>query len=115
MSYESQRIDVTGYAEITPELVATMFWELDCLQQADFFAAMERMAGVSLCFQMAAVVREIQERNDRGDYAAQKGFQTMLSHAANFAEGATDYRIWAAQRRIAVMADTAKERIGDFT
>jgi hypothetical protein len=115
MNKESLRIDVNGYTEFTPELVAAMFWEMDCVQQADFFAALERNAGVNLCFQMAAVVREIQERNDRGDFEAHKGFQTMLSHAANFAEGATDYRVWAAQRRIACMAGAAKERIGELS
>jgi hypothetical protein len=112
MNEESLKIDVTGHASVTPELVASMFWEMDAIQQADFFAALERMAGVMLCFQMAAVVREIQERNDRGDYDAQKGFQTMLNHASAFVESAIDYRVWAAQRHIDQMAESAKGRVG---
>lgn len=88
----AERIDVMANVEVTPELVASLFWSLDSSQQADFFAELERIAGVSLCTQMAWVVNEIAERTERSDYNALNGFQTMLSHAQNFADGATSWR-----------------------
>lgn len=102
-------ITVQSDIELMPHEVAALFWEMNCEQQADFFAALERMAGVLLCAQMAAVVREVQERADRGDRDAQNGFQTMLNHAKDYCEGATDYRTWNAERDIRRMADAARE------
>ncbi len=97
-------IEVMAIADVGPTELAAMFWEMDAEQQADFFAALERMAGIRLCFEMAAVVREIQERGDRGDHDAMNGFRTMLSHADAYHESALDYRVWGAQRAIAEAA-----------
>jgi hypothetical protein len=100
--------------KVTPELLAALFWEADCEQQADFFAELEKIAGTKLCYQMAAVVREIQQRNDAGDHGAQRGFQTMLAHAQNFVESAIDIRVWDAQREIDRRAASAKMKIGSI-
>lgn len=112
MSAETQKVDVSATIEFTPQMIATAFWQMDASQQADFFAELERIAGINLCFQMAWVVRELVERADRGDYQAQKGFQTMLSHAKDYVESATDIRYWRAQHVIRKMADQALARIG---
>lgn len=105
-----QKAGVSATVEIqaTPEQVAGLFWDMDAAQQADFFAALEAMAGIKLCFQMAAVVREIKDRSERGDRTAQNGFQTMLAHAQAYAEEATDYRVLAAQRHIAGIAQESR-------
>ena len=95
--------------EVTPQLLAELFWAMDCEQQADFFAALDRMAGLNLCFQMAYVVSEIQKRSDHGDHDAQNGFQTMLSHAKDYVESATDYRVWEAKRQIREMSTNARK------
>lgn len=100
-------IDVVTSVTIGPDEMAQMFWEMDAEQQADFFAKLDSIAGYKLCMQMAAVVREIQERGDRGDHAAMNGFRTMLAHAQEYHESALDYRIWGAQRSIARMGETA--------
>lgn len=114
MSADTQKVSLDALAsvEVTPQLVAGLFWEMDADQQDDFFAALEHIAGVSLCFQMAGVVRAIQERVDAGDHTAQKGFQTMLAHAQAYGESATDYRTWNAKREIERMASKAIVRIG---
>jgi hypothetical protein len=104
-----ENIEVIGIAELTPELVAQMFWEMNSDEQADFFAHLERIAGIQLCFQMAAVVQTIQKRCDKGDYTAQNGFQTMLNHAQAFGESATDYRVADAKWQIKKMVERAKE------
>lgn len=96
---------------VTPKLLAALFWEMDACRQADFFAALERLAGVKLCFQMAAVVREIQERADRADHTAQQGFQAMLMRSQAYGESATDYRVWVAKREVDAMVVTARARI----
>ena len=100
-------IDVMASVSIRPAELAVMFWEMDAEQQADFFAKLDEIAGYKLCMQMAAVVREIQERGDRGDHAAMNGFRTMLAHAQEYHEEAMDFRVWGAQRAIARMAGAA--------
>ncbi|WP_038616632.1 hypothetical protein [Dyella jiangningensis] len=112
MNTETQKVDVSATIEFTPEMIAAAFWEMDSEHQADFFAELERIAGVNLCFQMAWVVREMVERADRGNYQAQKGFQTMLSHAKDYVESATDIRYWRAQHEIRKMTDAALARVG---
>lgn len=104
----SAPVEVLAHFSPTAEQLAAMFWEMDAEQQADFFAALDGMAGVKLCIQMAAVVRQIKDRAERGDHAAQNGFQTMLNHATEYVESATDYRTWAAQRHIAGLVAEAK-------
>ncbi|MDR3445955.1 hypothetical protein [Dyella sp.] len=115
MSAETQTIQVTGEVSVTPEMLAAMFWEMDASKQADFFAELDRIAGLNLCFQMAGVVQEIQERVDHGDHRAQLGFQTMLAHAQGYGEGATDYRVWRAQREIQRMTQAALDRVGSVS
>lgn len=100
-----------GGVTVTPELLAQGFWEMASDEMADFFTELERIAGGRLCFQMAAVVREIQERADKGDHRAQQGFQTMLNHAQAYVESATDYRVWNAQHHIDRMVKAA--RVGE--
>jgi hypothetical protein len=85
-------IEVVAQYQPTPEALAAAFWEMDSEAQADFFAALERLAGIQLCFQMAWVVREISERADHGDHTAQNGFQTMLAHAQGYHEASTERR-----------------------
>lgn len=94
-------IDVMASVSIRPAELAEMFWEMDAEQQAEFFAKLDEIAGYKLCMQMAAVVREIQERGDRGDHAAMNGFRTMLAHAQAYHEEAMDFRVWGAKRAIA--------------
>lgn len=98
-------IDVVASVNIGPHEMAEMFWEMDAEQQADFFAKLDSIAGYKLCMQMAAVVREIQERGDRGDHAAMNGFRTMLAHAQEYHDAALDYRVWGAKRAIDRMVD----------
>lgn len=97
----NERIDVLANVSVTPELVAQLFWGLGSDQQADFFAALERIAGVKLCFQMAGVIHELAERAERGEYDALNGFQTMLSHAKDYADGATSWRAARAKAALA--------------
>lgn len=104
----SRTIEASVSLDLSAEQVAAAFWELGSDEQADFFAELERMAGIRLCFQMAAVVDEIRKRSERGDRDAQNGFQTMLAHAQGYAEAATDYRTWEAQREIARMTEAAR-------
>ena len=104
----SAPVDVVATFTPTPTSVAGMFWAMTSEQQADFFAALDRIAGSALCFQMAAVVDDIRRRSERGDHAAQNGFQTMLAHAQAYAESATEYRAWEAKREIARMAQGAR-------
>lgn len=101
------QIDVMTSVSIGPAELGEMFWEMDAEQQADFFAKLDKIAGYKLCLQMAAVVREIQERGDRGDHAAMNGFRTMLAHAQAYHEEAMDYRVWGAQRAIATVVEAA--------
>lgn len=101
-------VDVLARFEPSAEAVAGMFWALDAEQQADFFAALDSLAGLKLCFQMAGVIQVIQERADKGDHSAMHGLQTMLSHAQGYAEGATDYRYWNAKRELKAIAAACK-------
>lgn len=112
MDAKKVEIEALANVEVTPQIVAALFWEMDTEQQADFFAELERIAGIKLCLQMAGVVRTIQERVDAGDHTAQQGFQTMLAHAQAYGESATDYRTWNAKHEIDRMAEKAKARIG---
>lgn len=100
-------IDVVTQVSIGPCELAEMFWEMDAEQQADFFAKLDKIAGYRLCIQMASVVREIQERGDRGDHAAMNGFRTMLAHSQEYHESAMDYRVWGAQRAIHKIVEAA--------
>lgn len=106
MSLDSMMI---GGEEATPQLVAYLFWEMDSEEQADFFAALNRVAGYKLCIQMVLAVSEMRKRSERGDHDAQHGFQTMLSHAQSYVMDGIESRVWRAKRDIADMADRAKQ------
>jgi hypothetical protein len=101
-------VDIRADVELTPRQVAEAFWALDSEQQASFFAELDRIAGLKLCFQMAWVVRSIIERNDSGDHDAMNGFQTMLAHAQDFAESAASIRAGKAKANISRMAQQAR-------
>lgn len=101
-------LEVAGTTEVTPELVARLFWEMSSAQQVEFFASLERLAGIDLCFQMAYVCSEMYD-NPNPD--AQKGFQTMLNHAKDYVEAGIDHRVWRAKRAIERDADMARKRI----
>jgi len=98
--------------DMTPEQLAGVYWSFDSKQQADFFAALERMAGVKLCLQHAYVVDEIAERASNGDHDAQNGFQTMLAHAQGYRDSATQMRTWRAKREISRMAEAVRRELG---
>lgn len=102
-------LDVSGKAEVTPELVARLFWEMGSGEQIEFFAALERMAGVDLCFQMAYVCLEMYDKPNRD---AQNGFQTMLNHAKDFAKDGVEHRHWLAKRAVQRDADRARALLG---
>lgn len=103
-----------GGVTVTPELLAHGFWEMASDEMADFFSELEQIAGDKLCLQMAAVVREIQKRADKGDRAAQNGFQTMLSHAQAYVESATDYRTRNALNATERMVKAARVGAGAY-
>lgn len=88
---------------LTPEQVAQAFWGLGSDGQVRFFAELDRVAGVMLCFQMAGVVRDMAMlENDTGSHAM-NGFRTMLAHAAEYANDSIDLRCSAAKAEIAAM------------
>jgi hypothetical protein len=86
--------------KLTPEQVAEAFWNLNSKQHADFFAHLDDIAGIDLCFQMAAVVREIQSRSNNGDFRPMNGFTTMLNHAQDYATSANEWRAFDAKQAI---------------
>lgn len=100
--------NVIGGATVTPMLLAELFWEMDAEEQADFFASLNRIAGYKLCIQIGAAANEMRKRSERGDYDAQHGFQTMLSHAQSYVEDGIESRVWRTKWEIAGMADRAK-------
>lgn len=97
MSIEGKMI---GGVEVTPEVIAGLFWDMASDEQADFFAALHRTAGLQLCFQMASVVSELVERADRGDHDGADGFRTMFNHAEDYPEAAADWRAMRARQAI---------------
>ena len=101
-------IDVLANIKLSPEQVASAFWKLDSVEQADFFAALERMAGYRLCLQMAAVVHELTERSERGEFDALIGYRTMFDHAEDYPEAAASWRAARAKSDIRRMAEAAK-------
>lgn len=105
----SAPVDVLAHVNATPELVAELFWNLSDSDQAEFFAALDRLAGLKLCFQMASVIDVIRRRAERGDRGPMNGLRTMLSHADAYAESATDYRAWDALREVRALARVGGE------
>ena len=101
-----------GGVEVTPELLAYWFWEMDGREQADFFASLYREAGRStLCMQTAYIVQELRYRAERGDSDGLSGFQTMLAHSQDYVLSGIEARSWEAERDLRDMVDRAKEQI----
>lgn len=104
-------LDITVPVSLTPQQVAQSFWALDDSKMADFFGELERIAGPKLCMQMASAIDRIRIRAELGDFAPMNGLQTMLSHAAGYAETAGQYREWELRQSIGGLADKAKADI----
>ena len=101
-------MDVFTNVTLTPEQVATAFWNLGSDGQVRFFAELDRQAGIMLCFQMAGVVHEMAKLETDEHSHALNGFRTMLNHAAVYAASATDIRAEAAKAEIAAMVRHAR-------
>lgn len=97
-------------ASLSPHQVAEAFWNLDADQQVEFFADLDRMAGINLCFQMSHVVNAIAES---GSSEAQNGFQTMFAHASGYREAANDWRAFKAKLEIDRMVKDARRVVED--
>ena len=97
-------------ASLSPHQVAEAFWNLDSDGHVEFFAALDRMAGIDLCMQMAWVVNAIAES---GNSEAQNGFQTMLAHASHYKDAANDWRAFKARLEIDRMVEDAKRAGGE--
>lgn len=97
MALENKSI---GGVTVTPELVAELFWDMASDEMADFFAQLDRIAGIKLCMQMAYVIQELQERSAKGDYRPLMAFQTMLAHSQSYTESAIENRVFDAKYAI---------------
>jgi hypothetical protein len=109
---QREGVDVVATFQPTGEQLAAAFWNMDAYQQADFFAELERLAGVKLCFQMVGVSQVIAERAETGDWTALNGFQTMLAHAEDYVRSAAEHRAFSARHEIKRMADDARRACG---
>jgi len=103
------RVDLN--VALTPTQVAEAFWGLGSDGQLQFFAELDRIAGYMLCFQMAGVVQEMARNETDDHHHAMCGFRTMLAHAQEYANDATDWRCSDAKSEIAAMAKAAKHRL----
>ena len=101
--------EITIAVALSPEQIAEQFWAAGSGGQRAFFAHLERIAGHKLCLQIAYVVSEMWERDDRD---AINGFQTMTEHARWLVHDSTIWRHDDAKREIARMADDAKRCLG---
>jgi hypothetical protein len=99
---------INAAVTLTPDQVAAAFWHLDSAGQAEFFGALDQLAGHRLCFQMAHVIGEIAERAGDGDHAPMHGMQTMLSHSIDYATGAAEHRSSDAKQQISILVACAK-------
>lgn len=95
---------------LTPQQVALAFWNLGSDGQVAFFAELDRLAEFQLCFQMAAVVREMAIVDTDDSHRARTAFRTMLAHASEYANDATEWRCIEAKSRLDEMARDAKRR-----
>ena len=82
------RIDMN--VSLSPEQVAQAFWNLPADDMVKFFAELDRVAGIMLCFQMAGVVQEMARNETDDHHRAMNGFRTMLAHSMEYANDATD-------------------------
>lgn len=104
-------IEVAATFAPTPEQLAASFWEMGSDEQAKFFAHLNRIAGVKLCFQMEGVVQEIVALADKGERDAMDGFQTMLAHAQDYHESASSWRAINARIELGRMTSIALNRV----
>ena len=104
----SRPVDVTAQLDLSPEILAAAFWEMDSSEQVRFFAALDDAAGYVLCQQMAFVVDDIRKASDAGDQRAVNAFRTMLAHASELHETMTDMRVNEARRDIARICGKAR-------
>lgn len=100
-----------GGVEVTPMLVAELFWEMNSEEQADFYAKLHEISEGVLCQQTAFMVAEIRRRAMRGDTAAREGFQKMLAHSTSYVEGAIESMAWNAKYDIEDMVRAAKAKV----
>jgi hypothetical protein len=96
---------------LTPEQIAGAFWNLPADEMLRFFAELDRVAGVMLCFQMAGVIAEFAKMESDDHVRAMNGFRTMLAHAANYAEGVAEFRASSAKSEITAMNRYANRRL----
>ena len=90
--------------ELTPEQIAELFWKLGDDGQADFFAHLERTAGVGLCIQMAYVSDRLIERSQAGDWDGRHAFQTIAEHSQSLWRTSLDAAVSDARREIHEMS-----------
>jgi hypothetical protein len=105
-------VTVTHEIHLTPEELATAFWNMGSDEQADFYAALRRIAGHKLCMQTAWIVRELRDRADRGDTDAREGFLTLHGHAENYVKDGIEDRADTANRELARMGERARKALG---
>ena len=72
---------VTVDVDLSPEQIAELFWRLGDDGQADFFAHLDRIAGVRLCMQMAYLSDRLIERSHKGDWSGRHAYQAIAEHA----------------------------------
>lgn len=94
---------------LTPEQIAGAFWSLPADDMLRFFAELDRVAGVMLCFQMAGVIAEFAKLETEDHSRAMNGFRTMLAHAATYAEGVAEMRASSAKSEISAMVRYASK------
>ena len=99
---------VIGGVQVTPELVASLFWHMGSDEQADFFAALYREAGVKLAFQLAWVTKEVGERALRGEYDAMHGLREFSDEAAYYPTAVLTHRVTDARLALAELAKEPK-------
>lgn len=68
----SSHVSINVLVSLSPAEIAVSSWNLDSAGRADFFAELERLAGVQLCAQMAYVVCDIADGANRGDRDAMR-------------------------------------------
>lgn len=97
-----------GGIDVTPALVAELFWGLDADEQATFFAELHRMAGWRIHIQMLAALNACADLSSAGDYDAMMGFRAFADDANEYPALAAHHRALHASIAIDRMAEKAK-------
>ena len=108
MSIQGKEI---GGIEVTPQLVASLFWGMASDEHADFFEELEEIAGYRLCMQMASVVAELAERAAKGKINGSTAFNTMLAHSQDYAVQANEWRAFKANLEIDNIVRNARKSV----